>query len=181
MPSRTHSFKLLHAAQPDGRSTGASPLKAGVGGADLARTKSTLHMRRPSNTLASSLLDDAVTNLLAFSIPDRLESNRLSSDPELRSLSNRAQGRGFNVHAKKGSAAPPPETEMAHWALQVHEAMLEEKRRVEAEDRERKRREQEEAARRKEEEAAKAKADTQAAAVAAMQATPQGYSRRIVA
>ena len=179
MPTRTQSFKLmLHAAAPAGRSTGGSPAKS-VPGIDSARNQGSLHMRRPSNTLASSLLDDAVDNLLAFSIHDRLESNRLASDPELRSMSNRAQGRGFNVHAKKGAAAPPPETEMAHWALQVHEAMLEEKRRVEAEEKERKQREAEEAHRRKEEEAAKAKADAQAAAVAATQATPQGYTRRV--
>lgn len=177
MPTRTPSFKLLlHAAAPDGRSTGASPSK-NPAGTDSIRTK---HMRRPSNTLASSLLDDAVDNLMAFSINDRLESNRLASDPELRSMSNRAQGRGFNVHAKKGAAAPPPETEMAHWALQVHEIMIEEKRRAEAEEKERKKREEEEAQRRKAEEAAKAKAEAQAAAVAAMQATPQGYTRRIV-
>jgi hypothetical protein len=119
--------KMLHAAPLDGRATGG-------GGVGIGLSPSR-HARRPSSSLASSLVDDELINLVHESIADRLESNRLEVDPEY--------ARKREMMMKKGpKRSDKPEHDMAHWALQVHHEQVELRKQQEQEAKERREAEQ---------------------------------------
>jgi hypothetical protein len=122
---RSGSFKQLHPAPSDGRSTGAGSI-----------VPAHKHTRRPSTSLVSSVVADEYDNQLHERISDRLESNRLEIDPELRRKHSAMLAKGVPAPV----APPEPELSMAHWAAQIHEQILLEKKeaeRLEAEEAER--------------------------------------------
>ena len=119
---RSQSSKQLHPSPNDGRSTGT--------GSTVTPQR---HTRRPSTSLVSSVIADEYDNLKHERIEDRLESNRLELDPELRRKHAAMIAKGVPVSVEPSE----PEMSMAHWAAQIHEQILLEKReaeRLEAEE-----------------------------------------------